>query len=338
MRGHASVESSGPDCYAGVDFGGTKIAAVLATSHGEIFAEGVIPTLAELGPAQAIERACALLRDLENRSSVEFRAIGLGVPGLVDRDLGQVLFLPNLPGHWRGVGMVAAFEECFKRPASLLNDARMATLGEFTFGGMRGQADLLFVTLGTGIGGGLILDGKLRLGAFSAAGEIGHHTVIPDGVECSCGSRGCLETVVSGPVLAAAGRALMRDGLAPQLEAIVGGDPARISASRMGLAARSGDTAVSDAIRRGAEFLGIGIANAVTIAGVSNVVVGGGLSVLGDLLLAPIRQTVGERVRMFPPEVVQIACSVLGEKSGVLGGVVLALQSSRAFCHSFASS
>jgi glucokinase len=320
------VENAASGLFAGIDFGGTKVAAVIADAHGNIVAEGVIPTLAEEGPAQAAERTCRLLDDLCLQHSCEILAIGIGLPGLVDRDAGAIVFLPNLPPQWSGFHIAEAFASHSHRPVSLLNDARMAALGEYTFGNAGGSQDMLFVTVGTGIGGGLVLDGHLRLGAFGAAGEVGHHTILPDGAPCSCGSRGCLETLVSGPALAAAGRDLMRAGRAPHLSALVAGDPAKVTATLMAAAARDGDQAVADAIRVAAEYLGVGIANAVSITAVRTVVIGGGLSVLGDLLLEPVRRVVKERVRMFPSEVVQISCSTLLEKSGALGGVALAVE------------
>ena len=316
----------GSNLFAGVDFGGTKVAVVLGDANGGIVADGVIPTLAQHGPVQAVERTCRLLDDLCLQHSAEYLAMGIGLPGLVDPEAGTIVFLPNLPEHWRGFPIASEFESRTNRPVSILNDARMAALGEFTFGNASASRDMLFVTLGTGIGGGLVLDGKLRRGAYGAAGEIGHHTILPDGAPCSCGSRGCLETLVSGPALAAAGRALMRDGRAPGLQQLVDNDPDKVTATQMALAAQEGDREVADAIRLASEYLGVGIANAVSITAVCNVVIGGGLSVLGELLLEPVRRAVQERVRMFPSEAVQISCSTLGEKSGALGGVALAAQ------------
>jgi glucokinase len=320
------VSNAGAGLFAGVDFGGTKIAVAVADDQGNIAAEAVIPTLAQDGPAQAVDRTCRLLDDLCREHSLEILAVGVGLPGLVDREAGVIVFLPNLPVEWRGFPIAAAFRAHSERPVSLSNDARMAALGEYAFGNRSTSRDMLFVTVGTGIGGGLVLDGKLRLGAFGAAGEVGHHTILPHGAPCSCGSRGCLETLVSGPALAAAGRALMQEGRAPKLEELVAGDPAKVTATQMAIAAANGDAAVAEAIRQAAEYLGVGVANAVTISAVRNVVIGGGLSVLGDLLLEPVRREVRERVRMFPSDVVEVHCSVLGEKAGALGGVALAIE------------
>lgn len=320
------AECTNSNIFAGLDFGGTKIAVVLADPRGRIVGEGVIPTRADAGPVQAVERTCRLLEELCREHSEDYQAIGIGLPGLVDRAAGTIVFLPNLPRQWHCFPIVAEFASRTHRSVSILNDARMAALGEFTFGNASASQDMLFVTVGTGIGGGLVLDGKLRLGSWGAAGEVGHHTIFPDGAPCSCGSRGCLETVVSGPVLAAAGRALLSNGRAPRLREMVGNDPGKVTATQMALAAQEGDREVAAAIRVASEYLGVGIANAVSITAVCNVVIGGGLSVLGELLLEPVRRVVRERVRMFPSETVQISCSVLGEKSGALGGVAMAAQ------------
>lgn len=312
--------------FAGVDLGGNKIAVVLACASGEVLAEAVIPTLVNEGPEQAVKRTSKLLEELAREARIAYQAIGIGLPGLVDRESGRIVFLPNLPEMWQGFPIAKEFELQSNKPVSLLNDARLATLGEFTFGNRAGGRNMLFVTVGTGIGGGLVLDGKLYLGAFGAAGEIGHHTILPDGPPCSCGSRGCLETLVSGPALAAAGRVLMRQGMAPMLEKLVLGDEEKVSATIMARAAERGDRSVGEAIRTAGKYLGIGIANAVTICAVDHVVIGGGLSALGDLILEPVREAVRQRVRMFPSNEVHIRCTALGAKSGALGGVALAAQ------------
>lgn len=314
------------EVFAGVDLGGTKIAAVVACKDGRILSEGVIPTQAEEGPERAVRRTSKLLNELCQAHRRKFRAIGIGLPGLIDGEAGKIIFLPNLPVSWRDFPISAAFLEEGGRPVFLMNDARIAALGEFTYGSGQAGEDMLFVTVGTGIGGGLVLNGRLRLGAFGAAGEIGHHTILPDGPPCSCGANGCLETLVSGPALARAGSALMMQGLAPRLNELTQGDPARITATLMASAALSGDRAVAAAIDSAGKYLGVGIANAVTITAVRHVVIGGGLSSLGEVLLEPVRREVLHRVRMFPAESVAIRISALGEKCGALGGVALAAQ------------
>ncbi len=263
-------------------------------------------------------------------ASAGFRAcsIGLGLPGLVDPATGSALFLPNLPGNWRGVAAGPALHALTSRSVYVLNDARMATLGEHVFGGHGGH-DLIVLTLGTGIGGGLVLNDRLVLGRFGAAGEIGHQAIDGEGPVCNCGNRGCLEALASGPALAAAGAALMRQGKAPQLLAMTGGDPALVSPRYMAEAVRQGDEAVRDAISRAAGFIGTGIANAITITGIERVVLVGGLTGLGDLLLDHVRQTVRAHVRMFPSDGIVISFSQLGDNTAVLGGIALAAQQER---------
>jgi glucokinase len=180
--------------------------------------------------------------------------------------------------------------------------------------------------LGTGIGGGLAIDGKLRLGSMGAAGELGHQTILADGPQCGCGSRGCLETLASGPAITAEGVRLMRSGLAPRLHEIVRGNADVVSPKTMAEAARTGETSVRSAIERAAEYLGIGVANVVTMLHPELVIIGGGVAALGDLLLETVRATVCRRVRMFPPESVSIEISTLGDQAGLYGAIALAMR------------
>lgn len=310
---------------AGIDLGGTKILVVLGNSAGQILGEARIDTLPAAGPAHAFERIVQVLSGIEHQTQTETSAIGIGVPGLVDPSQGVIEFLPNLPKQWSGFPAVEFLTQRTGKPAFLLNDARLAALGEYSFGAAD-ASDMLVVTVGTGIGGGLILDGRLRLGLCGAAGEIGHTTILPDGPVCSCGSRGCLETLVSGPALSARGASLARSGAAPHLAAIVEGNWERITPKEMAMAARQGDQAVAAAIDEAARYLGIGIANAISLTAVGRVVMSGGVAALGELLLGPVRAVVRERVRMFPAERVQIACSSLGDRVGALGALALAFR------------
>lgn len=309
--------------------GGTKIAALLGTKDGRILADAKIETLPAAGPAHAFERIAQMLGRLARESNVAPSAVGVGVPGLVDADAGIIAFLPNLPNEWRGFPAGEFLRNRTGMPVYLLNDARLAALGEYTFGSGPHSDNMLVVTIGTGIGGGLILDGRLRLGVWGAAGEIGHHTILPEGAPCSCGSRGCLETLISGPLLSAEGASLARSGAAPKLATIVENNWAAITPKEMALAASQGDPMVIAAIEKAARYLGIGIANAVTLTAVDLVVITGGVAALGELLLAPVRAVVRERVRMFPSDSVHIACSTLGDRAGALGALALAFQDNR---------
>jgi glucokinase len=309
---------------AGVDLGGTKIAVLLGRADGEIVAYEKIETRSEDGPEQGFQRVAASLKKLSEQSGSCFDAIGLGVPGLADPKSGTIEFLPNLPKSWSGFPAGKYLGELSGRTVRVLNDARLAAMGEFYFGSETPRPNLLVVTVGTGIGGGLILDGKLRLGECGAAGEIGHHTILPDGMACSCGSNGCLETLINGRQLNAAGIELARQGKAPRLVDLVGGDLETISPKEMAQAAEQGDAQVGIAIETAARYLGIGIANAVSITAVPEVVLCGGVALMGALLLKPVREEIQKRVRMFPASHVRVTCSTLGEKVGAMGALALA--------------
>ncbi len=310
--------------FASVDLGGTNVSAAIADNEGRIMAEARQPTLSHDGPGPVLERIAAVINGLAKQAGTRPAALGMGVPGLVDLANGVTKFLPNLPTQWREVPVRATVEPKIGCPVYLLNDARAATLGELVFGRGRDARTMIFFTLGTGVGGGVVVDRQLRLGPLGAAGEIGHQTILPDGPLCGCGNHGCLETLASGPAIAAEGVRLLLSGNAPRLHDICGGDLARVSPATMGAAARAGDAAVAAAIQRAAEWLGIGAANLVTILHPDLIVLGGGVAELGDLLLAPVRATIRRRVGMFPATDVRVERSALGDKAGLMGGIALA--------------
>jgi glucokinase len=309
---------------ASVDLGGTNTVCALASDAGQVLAERTFPTASHEGPPAVLDRIGAVLEVLARESGVSMSAVGMGVPGLVDRARGATLFLPNLPTQWRGVDVAGILGGRLGCPVYLLNDVRTATLGELTYGCGRGVGTLLFFALGTGVGGGVVVDGRLRLGALGAAGEMGHQTIDPDGRLCGCGNRGCLETVASGPAITAEGVWLMLAGRAPHLHRLCHGQPGEVTPKLMAEAAEAGDEAVLDAIRRIAGWLAIGIANVVQALYPDLVVLGGGVSGMGPVLLDAIRSGVRSRIGMFPAHDLRIERSALGDKAGLYGGVALA--------------
>jgi glucokinase len=312
--------------YASVDLGGTKIACAFATATGEIVLEEQIPTWSHTGPEAVLDRIAGLVNDLAERTGATPTALGMGVPGLVDIEQGMTKFLPNLPTQWRDVPVRERLAPRIGCAVYLLNDVRTATLGELTFGHGRTANTMAFFALGTGIGGGVVVDRHLRLGPLGAAGELGHQTILPDGPRCGCGNLGCLETLASGPAIAAQGVWLMASGRAPKLHELVEGDAGRVTPKEMTLAAEAGDGAVREALVRAATYLGIGIANVVTILHPDLVVLGGGTAEIGPLLFDTVRATVTQRVGMFPTTGVRIEHSMLGARAGTLGGVALAMK------------
>jgi glucokinase len=315
--------------YAGVDLGGTNVTCCIAGADGRIIRTVTEPTDSHEGPDAVLLRIASMTAGLVHSTGVVLAAAGVGVPGRVDLATGTTLFLPNLPTQWRGVPVAAKLGASLGCPVYVLNDCRTATLGELSFGRGREVRDMVLFMVGTGIGGGVVIDGKLRLGPLGAAGEVGHQTILPYGPQCGCGSRGCLETLASGPAIAAEGVRLMRSGLAPRLHELVRGDAGAVDPQTMAEAARLGEESVQCAIRRAAEYLGIGVANAVTILHPELVVIGGGVAALGPLLLDPVRDTVRSRVGMFPTDGVAIETSALGDQAGLYGAIALAMNGGR---------
>jgi glucokinase len=257
---------------------------------------------------------------------VKLQSVGLGVPGLVDVERGITRFLPNLPTQWRDVPVADILQTSLGCPIHLLNDVRTATLGELTYGHGRDggmSITMAFFSIGTGIGGGVVVDGRLRLGPLGAAGELGHQTILPDGPLCGCGNHGCLEALASGPAIAVEGIRLMKMGLAPRMYELVQGDASRVTPHEMLI---SGDGATREAIARAARYLGIAVANVVTVLHPDLVVLGGGVSELGEILLESVRESVRARVGMFPTDEVRIEQSRLGVRAGILGAAALAIR------------
>lgn len=311
---------------ASVDLGGTNIACAVADRSGHVLVEDKRPTESHAGPSGVLERIAALVRDLTQRAGGTLSAVGMGVPGLVDVQTGVTKCLPNLTTQWREVPAGETLCQSLGCPVFLLNDVRMATLGELKFGHGREVQSMAFYAVGTGIGGGLVLDGRLRLGSLGAAGELGHQTIVPDGPLCGCGNHGCLETLASGPALAAEGVRLARSGLAPKLYDRVAGDLNAISAQTMGDAAKQGDEHVRQVIERAAYYLGLAIVNTMVTVHPELVVLGGGVSEMGDLWIDAVRRTVAARLKMIPPASFRIERSQLGDRAGTLGGIALAIQ------------
>jgi len=314
--------------FAGIDLGGTSIGGAAATRDGQILAEETVATGSHEGPTAVLARISDLIIQLRRRCGPNLQAIGVGVPGLVELATGATKFLPNFPTQWRDVPLRAVLEQRFCASVGVLNDCRTATLGELLFGHGKTVRTFALFSLGTGVGGGVVIDGKLRLGPLGAAGELGHQTIVPGGPSCGCGNPGCLEALASGPAIAAEGVRMVLSGRAPGLRATLEGDLNRISPRTIAEAAAAGDADSLSIIRRTADYLAIAAANVVTILHPEMIVVAGGVAEMGELLLEPVRRGIRERVRMFPPDDVRVERSLLGDDAGTRGAVALAIEAS----------
>jgi glucokinase len=314
----------------GIDLGGTRLkAAVVNMQDGEVSGLCEMPTNASEGHEAVMSRMNDLARKVIETSNVacsDILGIGIGVPGIVDLDRGLTLFLPNLPGNWRQVPLSQRITSGTGLPVFLLNDARSLTLGEWVFGAGRGVDTMACFTLGTGIGGGLVINGQLHLGIGGTAGELGHQTIDPNGLICGCGNRGCLETIASGPAIAAMGVRAVIQGLTTRIGEIAHYDLNRITPETVFQAASQGDKTAQDIYERAGIAIGIAVSNVLVSLGPRKVVLGGGVAQAGDLIFDPVRKTVRERVHMMPVDQVEILPAALGTNAGIIGAAVWANQ------------
>jgi len=312
----------------GVDLGGTNIVVGAMSADGKHhFAMRSIPTSAELGAEGVADRIVGLIEGVvldtiaeTNSSRRDVLGVGVGAPGPLDREKGLVVVAPNL--GWRNFPLRDRISERLRLPVTLDNDANCATVGEWWQGAARGGTNVVGMTIGTGIGGGLIIGGKLFHGASDVAGEIGHTTIDLNGRHCKCGNYGCLEAYASGPAIATRAReVLVREETASLLPSMVGNKLESITAETVYKAAQQGDAVASEIVRDTARYLGAGIANLLNILNADVVVVAGGVTQAGDALFVPLRAEV--RRRAFRPAVdaTRIVAGELPGTAGVVGAV-----------------
>jgi glucokinase len=311
------------DKYIGVDLGGTNIkAGIVDLQTGRLISRRSAPTLAREGHDAVMLRIASLIDELIAASGhprEDFGGIGIGVPGVLDLENGLVLFLPNLPGTWPKVPLAQFIQDKIGLPVRLLNDARAITLGEWKFGAGRGVDTLACFAIGTGIGGGLVINGHLHLGIGGTGGELGHQTIDFNGPLCGCGNRGCLEAYASGPAIAAMGIKAVIQGQTTTIGALVDHDLNRITPQVICQAADQGDRVAKDIYAQAGEFIGIAVSNVLASVGPRKVVIAGGVASAGELLLDPIRSTVRQRVFIMPSDQVEILQAELGSNAGVMG-------------------
>ncbi len=304
-----------------IDLGGTSLRAAVVDANGGITGFVAGATEASRGPEAVIDRIVAALHDSLTRASVnisELVAVGIGAPGPLDWQTGVIHEAPNLPG-WHEVPLVARVAEAVGLPTFLENDANAAALAECQYGVGRDALNMLYVTVSTGVGGGLILDGELWHGAYGSAGEFGHMTVDFDGPLCDCGNRGCVEAIAAGPDIAAwVGRQI-----AAGRASVLGGQ-AGLTGRDVVEAARQGDDLAVSALSRAGRAVGFGVINVAHLVNLDMVVIGGGIANAGALLFDPLRATVRDHLLESTAPNLRIEPWSLGENVGLLGAAAAA--------------
>jgi glucokinase len=291
--------------FLGLDVGGTNCKLAVLEIDGdrqELVATATIPT-GPGDPADVLGRLAAVATELVAAHG-PVAAAGAGVPGLFDEDRGRAVFLPNLPASWTGQEVAGPLAAGLGVPVALINDARAFTLAESRMGAAAGCPTVVCLTLGTGVGGGVVVDGRLRFGPHGRAGELGHQVIEVGGPPCGCGNRGCVEAF-------AAGSALCRLGGRATPEAVFA-------------AAAAGDARAAAAVAAVVGRLAVGIANLVTVLWPERVVVGGGVAAAGERLFGPLRAAVAASAPLVDPSAYEIVPAALGPAAGAIGAALWA--------------
>ena len=306
------------------DLGGTQIRVALVDRDGGIPNRYAAPTLAHLGRDEVVNRLVAALERVASVARPEsLVGIGVSLAGPTDPETGVMYNPPNLPG-WDGFSLKPVLEDRLSLRASLANDATLAALGEHVYGAWRGYSHLVYMTISTGIGGGIIVDGKLYTGHRGFAGEVGHITIDRNGPQCNCGNVGCLEALASGTAVARMAQERLAGGAASLLPEMAGGDPKQVDARMVAEAAASGDALAQAIMGEVATSLGIGIVSLLHAFDPEVIVIGGGMSASLDLLLPGIAREIESHAMVQQRGKMPVVRSELGDNAGLLGAAALA--------------
>ena len=303
------------DVFAGVDIGGTNIKIGLITGQRRLLAHTSIPTQPQAGVRQLVTRCAQALGDLARKARLRPRAlrgVGVGAPGPLDLRKNTIIFMPNI--GWRNVPLARLFSRAMRIPAFAENDANLAAWGEAWAGAGRNCDHFILLTLGTGIGGGMVLNGKLWRGGSVSAAEIGHLTLVADGEPCGCGAKGCFEAYASATALVKFYRRFF-EKTGHESQAL----PEPITAHAVCEAAKRGDTLARAAVDHVVKFLALGISSCVKLIDPDKVILVGGMAMAGDLIVRPLREQVKAIFAASFPFKPEIAVGRLGERAGMFG-------------------
>jgi len=314
--------------HIGIDLGGTNIAAAFVEKDGTITKRASIPTNAAGGPQAVIDGLMNVCRILLGNTAETPSSIGIGVPGTVNDEAGEVVFTPNLPFH--NINIIRELQKSYNCPVRLGNDANCAALGETVAGGAKGAQIAAFITLGTGIGGGIILGGRLYTGLSGAAGELGHIVIISGGRKCGCGRHGCWERYASATGLIMTAIEIMEEYKNSLLWELCGGMPEKIDGMAIFDAFRTGDHAARLTVNKYIEHLAAGIVNIINVFEPEMICVGGGIANSWDCLSDPLQSLVDAekffRHSRCTPQT-KIVKAQLGNDAGIIGAAMLGCDS-----------
>ena len=309
---------------AGIDMGAMHLSVALADFSARILEETEVSFNIANGPKECLQVADKILRELLQKRGLtpsDLAGVGVGVPGPVITEKGTVMAPPIMPG-WDRYPIRTSLENQWATALILNNDAELGALGEWAYGAGRGEKNIAFIKVGSGIGAGLIINKQLYGGTTGSAGEIGHLTVDENGPLCACGNHGCLEAFAGGHAIASQAKKLVASGKRTLLSEI---SPDSLTARDVAEAARRGDLGAQEIIKRSGTFIGIAIAGLINLINPSTVIIGGGVAQVGDLMTGSIRQAVRERSLRASEHGVRITTAMLGRRSSLMGALVQAI-------------
>lgn len=310
----------------GFDLGGTNMGSALVSKEGKILYENESETLANNTADDIAKRIKLLIKDSidnANKNNYEVEFIGMGCPGLLDTQKGIIKFSPNIPS-FKEFHISEIISNEFNLPVKIDNDVRVAAIGEFLFGAGKGYKNIICMTVGTGIGGGIILNGKIQRGPSESMGEVGHMTLKEDGPLCGCGNYGCLESLSSSTAMIKEIDNALKNNKSEILKNLV--ESGEKKGSYMLIKAiEKGDKVSLDIFNNAGKWLGIGLANLINILNPEIIIMGGGVSLSGEYLFKPVREEISKRALKIPASLVKIELAQLGEYAGIIGSSQLDL-------------
>lgn len=319
------------DFYVGVDLGGTKILAGVFDPQLNCIGRIKMSTKPDRGAEEVMDRIARCVRDAVDECDLDFkqlRGVGVGAPGAIDGDTGRVIFAPNL--QWQDIPLKKILEKDLGVPVLIENDGNVAVLGVYESELQGKPRHVIGIFIGTGIGGGIILDGKLFSGFSGTAGEIGHMVIEVGGPKCNCGNRGCFEALASRTAIFRKIHAAVKDGQKTLLTDYLGPELSDLRSGDLRKAIRKGDSFVEKVIEEAAEYTGIAVANLINVFNPQTVVLGGGvIDALGDEMMAIIVETAEDYVMNGTSKGVEIIASKKGDDAGIIGAAVLARRAAK---------
>lgn len=310
--------------YLGVDLGGMSIKAGLVNEAYEIVATKTIPTKRERSSEEVLKDMAMLCKDVLTEAGLtetDIHSIGIGSPGIASPEDGIILSSSNL--NFNHVNVRAEIQKYLNCDVYVENDANCAALGEAIAGAAKGEKNVVVVTLGTGVGGGIINEGKIYRGAFCGAGEVGHQVIIRDGITCGCGRKGCWEQYASATALIRQAQEIAKEHINSKIVSFAGGKIENITAKNVFDAAQAGDHIANEVLKKYFEYVAMGLTNLINILEPSMIVLGGGMSAQGDYLVKPIKEFVQAEMYGGLSLKTKIRAAELGNPAGIIGAALL---------------